>query len=146
MNKRYHNKIETISKQLICKGELVNVFVEKAIFHSSKNNNFLMKFEIKNISNKTIGVDLTDYWEVIYPNQWGIYKKPYRDIIDKRRVIPDTIIDKIDLINKYNDQTLTFIKPDETIAYYRDWNGSGQKIELPDKNNFYFLALLNIKS
>ena len=132
---------QTTSKQLICKGELVNIYVEKAIFHSPKNNNFLIKVEIKNISNKTIGVDLTDYWKIIYPNQWGISKKPYREVIDEGRMIPDTVIDKTDLINKYNNQTLTFIKPNETIAYYRDWNGSGEKIELTDKKSFLIITI-----
>ena len=39
----------------------------------------------ENTSNKLIGVDLTDYWKIIYPNQWGIYKKPYRQVINERR-------------------------------------------------------------
>ena len=132
---------QTTSKQLICKGKFVNIYVEKAIFHSPKNNNFLIKFEIKNISNKIIGVDLTDYWKIIYPNQWGIYNKPYREIIDERMMIPDSVIDKTDLINKYNNQTLTFIKPNETIAYYRDWNGSGEKVKLLGKNTFLIITV-----
>ncbi len=132
---------QTRSKQLICKGEFVNIYVEKAIFHSPKNNNFLMKFEIKNISNKTIGLDLTDYWKIIYPNQWGIYRKPYREVIDEERMLTDTVIDKADLINKYNNKTLTFIKPNETVAYYRDWNGSGEKVELTDKKSFLIITV-----
>jgi hypothetical protein len=120
---------------------LVNIYVEKTIFHIPKNKNFLIKVEIKNISNKTVRIDLSDYWKIIYPNQWGIYKNPYREVIDEERMLPDTVIDKIDLINKYNNKILAFIKPNETIAYYREWNGSGEKIKLTDKNNFLIISI-----
>ncbi len=145
MVKHYYTRKTTnknpTSKQLICKGELVNIYVEKTIFHIPKNKNFLIKVEIKNISNKTVRIDLSDYWKIIYPNQWGIYKNPYREVIDEERMLPDTVIDKIDLINKYNNKILAFIKPNETIAYYREWNGSGEKIKLTDKNNFLIISI-----
>lgn len=56
-------QMDTISEHLIYKGRLVEVYVEKAIFHSPTNSNFLMKFTIKNISDKTVGLDITDYWK-----------------------------------------------------------------------------------
>ncbi|UII77832.1 hypothetical protein LV716_08685 [Flagellimonas sp. HMM57] len=100
-----------------------------------------MKFKLMNTSDRTVGVDLSNYWKVIYPNQWGIYQKPYREIIDERRIIPDTVINEADLIDKYNNQTLTFIKPKETIEYYRNWNGSGERVKLTDENSFLIITV-----
>ena len=72
-----------MAEQLIYKGRVVEVWVSKAIFHSPTNNNFFMRFTIQNTSNKTVGIDLSNYWKVIYPNQWGIHKKPYREVVDE---------------------------------------------------------------
>ena len=93
--------LQTSSEQLVYKGTFVEIYVEKAIYHSSANQNFLMKFIIKNISDKTIGVDLSDYWKVIYPNQWGIYKNPYREVVDEIQIIPDKVIDNDAFMGKY---------------------------------------------
>ncbi len=135
------SQIDTTSQHLIYKGKLVEIYVEKAIFHSSTNNNFLMKFSIKNIGDKAIGVDLTDYWKVIYPNQWGIYKKPYREVVNEEQIIPDTIFNKTEIFKKFEENYFTLIKPKETSSYYRDWNGSGEKIELDNKEEFFIITL-----
>lgn len=134
-------QIDTISKHLIYKGRLVEVYAEKAIFHSPTNKNFLLKFTIKNISNKTVGLDLTDYWKVIYPNQWGFYKKPYREVIDELQIIPDKTIDTIEILKKFKDNSLTMIKPNETVEYYRDWNGSGEKVESKNKEDYLIISV-----
>lgn len=132
---------DTTFESLIYKGQLVELYIEKAIFHCSTNSNFLLKFTIKNISNKTVGVDLTDYWKVIYPNQWGIYKKPYREVIDETTIIPDTIINRTELLKKFNNSLLTMIKPNATLDYYRDWNGSGEKIELKNAEEYLIISV-----
>lgn len=131
---------DTTCQHLIYKGRLVELYVEKAIFHSTTDNNFLMKFTVKNISSKNIGIDLTDYWKVVYPNQWGIYDKPYREVVDEEQIIPDNSINKTEIIKKYQDNSLTMIKPDETIDYYRDWNGSGETVELKDNDKYLIIS------
>jgi hypothetical protein len=133
--------IITPSEQLIYKGTFVEVYVEKVIYHSLKYENFLMKFSIKNISNNTVGIDLSDYWKVIYPNQWGLSKKPYREVVDERQLIPDKVIDKSELLNKFKNNKLTYIKPNETLEYYRDWNGSGEKIELNSMDEYLIISV-----
>ena len=100
-----------------------------------------MKFIIKNTSDKAVGVDLSNYWKVIYPNQWGIYKKSLREVIDEETIVPDTTISKVALLNKFNSKSLTLIKPNEVIVYYRDWNGSGEKIELTNKEEFLIISV-----
>ena len=134
-------KDTVLADQLIYKGQFVEVFVTKAIFHSPTSNNFLMKFIIKNTSDKAVGVDLSNYSKVIYPNQWGIYKKPYREVVDEGAIVPDTTIDKVAFLNKFSRQSLTLIKPNEAMDYYRDWNGSGEKIELTNKEEFLIISV-----
>ena len=134
-------QIDTSSEQLIFRGQLVEVYVEKAIYHSPTSINFFMKFSIKNIGSKTIGLDLTNYQNVFYPNQWGFYNKPYREIIDEEMIIPDTTINKTEILKKFKDNSLTMITPNETIEYYRHWNGSGEKIE--SKNEEYLIISID---
>lgn len=129
------------SNQLIHQGQLVDVYVDKIIYHSVEEENFLLKFIIENKSSSIVGIDLTDYWKVIYPNQWGIYEKPYREIINEVRMSPDMAINEADLIDRYKDKTLTFINPNEKMAYYRDWNGSGQRINLTDEDSYFIITI-----
>ncbi len=134
-------KKQTDSEQLIYKGTFVEVYVEKAIYHAPNYQNFLMKYTIKNKSNKIIGIDLSDYWKVFYPNQWGIYKKPYREVIDERQINPDKKVDKAALISKFKNNNLTFIQPNETLEYYRNWNGSGEKVALTNKDEYLIISI-----
>lgn len=132
---------QTSSNQLIHQGQLVNVYLDKAIYHSPEKENFLLKFIIENKSDSYVGVDLTDYWQVIYPNQWGIYNKPYREVINEERMSPDMTINEADITNRYKNKALTFIKPNDKMAYYRDWNGSGQQVNLTDENSFFIITI-----
>ncbi len=134
-------QIDTTSEHLIYKGQLVEVYAEKTIFHSITNNNFLLKFTLKNISNKTIGLDLTNYWKVIYPNQWGFYKKPYIEVINEIQIIPDKSIDTTKIFKKFKEDSLTMIKPNETLEYYRDWNGSGENVELKNREEYLIISI-----
>lgn len=128
--------IDTINNHLIYQGKYVEMYVEKAIYNLISKNNFLMKFSIINTSDKTIGLELSDYWNIVYPNQWGIYTKPYREVVNESQIIPDNKIDKAKLSEKYNNNMLVMIKPGETLEYYRDWNGSGEKVEVNQEEYF----------
>jgi hypothetical protein len=129
------------SEQMVYKGKFVEIYVDKAIYHTISNENFLMKFIIKNTSDKAIGVDLSDYWKVIYPNQWGIYQKPYREVIDERRIIPDKIINKTAIIQSFKNNKLDTISAGGRYEYYRDWNGSGEKADLKNKNEYLIISI-----
>ncbi len=130
------------SYHIIYTGQMIELIAENSIYYTESEENFLMKFLIYNKTDKPVGVDLTDYWKVIYPNQWGIYNTPMRQVVDETQIIPDTIIDKNDLIDRFKAGKLTTIQPNETISFYRDWNGSGEKI--PDfKENEYFIITVD---
>jgi len=118
------SKIDTTSEQLIYKGRFVEVYVEKAIYHSTTNSNFLMKVSIKNTSNKTIGVDLTNYWKVIYLNHCEFSEIPRRYFYNEVRMIPDTVINTTVVVNRFKNNSLTLIKPNETLEYYGEWEPS----------------------
>ncbi|MFH2144213.1 MAG: hypothetical protein ABIJ97_17430 [Bacteroidota bacterium] len=132
---------ENISDHLVYKDKFIDISVEKVIYQSPASQNFILKFIIKNNHDKTIGIDLSDYWKVIYPNQWGIYNKPRREVIDEERIIPDTVINKELLLKRFKSNSLSFIKPGETLEYYRDWNGSGEKIVLDNKDEYLIISV-----
>ncbi|MFH0893684.1 MAG: hypothetical protein V2A54_04550 [Bacteroidota bacterium] len=132
---------DTTGKQLVYEGKLLRVYVEKAIYHSPNSPNFILKFLIQNKSDKKLGVDLTNYWKVIYPNQWGFYTKPYRETVDETTIIPDKTFDKAGLIRRYKKDSLSMIPPKETYIYYRDWNGSGEMVEMKNSNEFFIITV-----
>ncbi|PKP01207.1 MAG: hypothetical protein CVU11_15915 [Bacteroidetes bacterium HGW-Bacteroidetes-6] len=129
------------STHLVYSGNLAELNVEKVIYNSPECQNFLLRFTIRNVSKKTIGVDLSSYWTIVYPNQWGVYSKPYREVVDEKQIIPDTVIDKTELVNRYRNNTLTMIEPDQTFSYYREWNGSGEKANLTDPATFLIITV-----
>lgn len=131
---------DTLTSQIVFKGALVEVSLEKAIYHSDDYVNFFIKISIKNIGNKAIGIDLSNYWNVIYPNQWGFYPKPFRETIDEEQIVPDKNINKADLNEKFKNKSLKILQPSESIDYFRDWNGSGEKVDLTNPNEFLIIS------
>ncbi|PKP22179.1 MAG: hypothetical protein CVU05_04985 [Bacteroidetes bacterium HGW-Bacteroidetes-21] len=132
---------EALLEHLIFRGMLAEIYVEKAMYEAPKYENFLMKFTIKNINEKTIGVDLSDYWRVIYPNQWGLYEKPVREDVNEQQIIPNEDFDKNFLKRKYKKKELRMIKPGESFSYYREWNGSGEKPVLKGTEKFVIITV-----
>ncbi|MBN1534786.1 MAG: hypothetical protein JXA20_19095 [Spirochaetes bacterium] len=127
---------------LLSRGRFADVFVEKTIYHSPKTMNFLLKFIIRNTADRTIGVDLQSFWRVFYPNQWGLNRKPYREVIDERRITPDTVVDNAPLLFRYAGRRgLQFIARGKTLAYYREWNGSGEKIHFTNPREYLIISI-----
>lgn len=133
-------QIDTTSQHLISKGHFVEVYADKTIYRSNADMNFLMKFTIKNISNKTIGVNLTDSSKGFYPNQWGFSSQPYRTVVDEEQIIPAKIIDTASILKKFKDVTLTMVEPNQVVVYYRAWNGTGEKIDSKSKEKYLIIS------
>jgi hypothetical protein len=100
-----------------------------------------MKFRIENISDSIIGIDLSNFWKIIYPNQWGIYRTPERQAINEITLVPDTITHSSEMIDKFMSGKLSTINPGKTLEYFRIWNGSGEKLHL--NNNEYLIITVD---
>lgn len=106
-------------RQIIFKGISVEISVEKVIYNLSNQNNYYVKFVIKNISNKKIGVDLTNPIKQFYPNYWCFYCSTSEGINEGGRVIqPNNNHEQ--LRNDFNKGKITIINANEEFHYYRN--------------------------
>lgn len=125
-------------------GNMVDITIDSVLYETPKSKNFFVKFFIRNKTPKTVGVDLSDYWKLIYPNQWGVYDTNYRMVIDESQIIPDS------LDQKKKDKMKTFFNAGEmnniltgkTITYYREFNAGGKK-DITIKQGKYLIISLD---
>lgn len=133
------------SSLIYCQSQLVTVDVERVLYEGPNPDYFYIKVEIKNITDNTIGIDLSDKWKIIYPNQWGNLNEPQRNTIDEIRVVPDKLdrAKKVRLLTGYKNHTLEFIKPHSTFTYYTEFNANGKKgiEETKETGDYLFLSL-----
>lgn len=66
-----------INNVIIYSDTLVSISAEKVLYEREMSNNFYIKFKIENKTTKTIGVDLTNFYQVIHPWQYCISKTPF---------------------------------------------------------------------
>lgn len=140
------NTSNTIESSLIhYEGELCNLQVENTFYEGPNPDYFYIKVEIKNTTNKVIGIDLKDKWKIIYPNQWGNLYTPERNLIDEIRIIPDELDDlkMTQLISDFKNDSLEFLNPNESFTYFTEFNSNGKaKIdETKEVGNFFYLSL-----
>jgi hypothetical protein len=93
-------------------------------------------------------VDLRDYWNVIYPNQWGPVNTDHRQVIDEGRVDYPPLKESAEekLLADFRAGTLTTIPAGTAVDYYREFNASGRAdVEKQLKGFKYLIISLNGK-
>ncbi|MBI5219860.1 MAG: hypothetical protein HY958_13115 [Bacteroidia bacterium] len=135
-------KKQQIDQHLYYEGKLADVYIDKMLYLHSSTPSFLAKITIKNKTSRQLGVDLGDYWKVVYPNQYGIHNAPRRDEINEGRIIPDSLNKKKkDALKKaFKENTLTLIPPNGKIQYYRDFNSGKKENLLIKKEEFLIIS------
>jgi hypothetical protein len=125
-------------------GNMVDITIDSVLYETPMSKNFFVKFFIRNKTLKTIGVDLSDYWKLIYPNQWGVYDTNYRMVIDEGQIIPDTLdMKKKDKMKKFfKAGEMNNILTGKTISYYREFNAGGKK-DITIKQGKYLIISLD---
>lgn len=138
--KQSNDKIDK-SKFLFYEGTLVNIYIDKMLY-LSKEESFLTKITIENKTKSELGVDLTDYWKVIYPNQFGKLDIPERTVIDEENIIPDTLDQKkkIKLKKQFVSNELKQIHAGKKIEYYRNFNGGKKEQVLIGKGEYLYVS------
>ena len=87
---------------LFHEGKLATIHIDEALFEADWSDHFFARLTIINTAKEAIGVDLSDYWMVIYPNQWGVYQTNYRPVINERHMIPKEVDEiKDEFIQEY---------------------------------------------
>lgn len=107
-------------------GELVQVSVEKRMYTIDNSPYFWIHVRLLNLTDHNIGVDLHNPWTVVYPNQWAVSDHDHRLVIDEMRLIPAELDEELiaNLIADFHN-TLTTVRPEQVVDYYREFNGSG---------------------
>jgi hypothetical protein len=109
-------------------------------------SNFFVHVRVTNLTSRAIGVDLRDYWHVIYPNQWGPVNTDHRQRIDEGRVeyppLKKAAEDK--LLADFRAGALTTIPAGKSVDYYREFNASGRaNVEKQVEGFKYLIISLN---
>jgi len=109
----------------VTEDERVSVAVERVLYERPESDPFLVRIRVTNRATRKIGLAL-DYGQGFHPNQWGIHKTDQRGIIDEERMIPGsrTVEKQTELIKAFAGGALTMIPPNQSITYFRDFNGS----------------------
>jgi len=143
-NKKSNPAIDQNQWHQITKGKLAAVYVEKVLYEFENSPFFLVKFRIVNLSAGKIGVDLRDYFNVFYPNQWSVNETKQRFLISERRIIPEIIDEKfqIQISSDFKNGNLTILPPHKEIFYYREFNAGGRK-DIEEKDGNYFMLSLD---
>lgn len=108
--------------------EMLAVRVERRLYEQAGNPHFLIRVRVDNHSAHTLGVDLRDYWAVVYPNQWGPLREDHRSVIDEARALPE-LLDAArcaDMRTAFASGDLTAVPPAGSVEYYREFNASGR--------------------
>ena len=101
----------------------VIVAVEHVLYETAGDPHFFVRVRIE--SARGVAVDLRNYHEVFYPNQWGASETPQRtEINERRRVLPP--FDPAPVLADHAAGTLTPIAAGGTLDYYEEFNASGR--------------------
>ncbi|MBI4355859.1 MAG: hypothetical protein HY597_05400 [Candidatus Omnitrophica bacterium] len=129
--------------QLLTTGTLAVAHVERRLYEKEGSNHFFIRVRLTNVIQQSIGVDLAHYWQVIYPNQWGIHQEDHRTMIDEKHMVDEPLDNqqKEQLITEYHARKLTMVKPGQAVDYYREFNASGRADVDRGHGNYFILSL-----
>jgi hypothetical protein len=108
--------------QLLVQDNHVAISVERSLYELSGSTFFFTHIRVHNRTEKRLGLDLRDRNRVVYPNQWGVYPRPQREIIDEERRIPTYLTTELKrkLVDDFHSGALTSLR--DTIDYYVAFN------------------------
>ncbi len=120
------------------------VRVERRLYQQAGNPHFLVRVRVDNHSAHRLGVDLRDYWAVVYPNQWGPLREDHRSVIDEMRARPK-LLDAArcaDLRQAFGSGDLAAVPAAGSIEYYREFNASGKAdVNAQATDRYLFVSL-----
>jgi len=88
-----------------------------------------LRVELQNQSSHDIGVDLSEKWMVVYPNQWGGSDLNHRTIIRERSPFQKKLDAQLRarLMDAFRSKRMTMLPPGKSVYYYTNFNASGRK-------------------
>ncbi len=115
--------------QMLASNAWATVSVERTLYEKAGHPNFFVHVVVANQTKRKVGVDLSSYWKVIRPNQWGMNEQNHRGVIDESRLsrakLDDTMRER--LKTAYDAGTLKLVDSHAKLDYYVNFNASGRK-------------------
>lgn len=74
--------------QLLASGRLAQIHAEAALYQAGDTTRCFIHVRISNTTSAPLGVDLTDDWNIVYPNQWTVSPEPRRLLVDETEIPP----------------------------------------------------------
>jgi len=107
--------------QQVFLGRLAKVEADRTLYERRKDEDCFIAVRITNVTDRSVGVDLRKFWNVIYPNSWGSSKTVAPELVDEERWIREPISKegRKRLIREYSGHRLTTILPHRSITYFR---------------------------
>ncbi len=121
----------------------VAVRIETVLYEKKDHPNFFIHVEVRNRGPYEIGIDLSDKWMVLYPNQWGGSDLDYRTVVNERAMPPKKLDIQLRarLIEAFKLKRLTVLPPGKSIDYYSNFNASGRKDIQATKGKFILISI-----
>ncbi len=136
-------KLTQPEQQLFCFGRLVSISVDKQLYVSDTSDYFYIHVSVKNISKKDIGIDLSNSWYVLYPNQWQFSDTTMRQVIDERQIVPAEMNAKktAEIDKKFADNALKKLAPGQSFDYYTEFNSTKPNQADMGKSKYLIVAI-----
>lgn len=130
-------------QQLFYYGKLAIIIIDKQLYVSDTSDYFYIHVNIKNTSGNALGIDLSNPWYVLYPNQWQFSDSAFRMVIDEEMIVPEELNAKkaAEIGGKIKDNLLTMVLPGQTFDYYTEFNAEKPKETDIAKNKYLIVAI-----
>jgi hypothetical protein len=111
--------------QPIIRGRLAAIDAEPVLYAESDSGPVLVRIRIRNLSPRELGMVADDYWKVVFPNQWGFLRNPYRTTVDEPELRPSPMgrDDSLRLLEGHRRRTLLMLAPAHAAEYFREFAG-----------------------
>ena len=131
-------------KILYYKGNMADVFVDKALYTQEKSDKFYFHFTLVNKTVKTLGVKMDDFFTLFYPNQWTISDTTFRIVIDEERmqIKPLDPEGKQDIIDQFQVGNFISASPQGSLSWFICFNGGPAK-NVKINPGEYFIAVFD---
>ncbi len=136
--------------QVVCaEGDWINVIdkvtvhIESTLYEKKGDPHFFIHVKLRNQTHYEIGVDLSDEWNVLYPNQWGGSDLEYRFVINERVMAPKELNAefKARLIQAFKSKELVLLQAGKSFDYYTNFNASGRSKVQAAKGKFILISI-----
>lgn len=128
----------------VASGKLASISVSRTLYETEGEKDFLICVRVTNLTDRPIGVDLRDFWKVVYPNQVGFQDEKARGVVDEQRMIHKPLTDdgKTKLIADFKAGGLVTIPARGSTDYFRRFNaGRSLALAKEERGKFFFISL-----